>query len=350
MRDSFSRGDLQTWGYGDGYADAATEPRRLLADARSVVCVAVPYRTRSPHAHPLSGRVSAYAWSRDYHATLRTMLLTLVQILDGHAGRPVALAVCDTAPLGERARAAAAGVGWIGKHTNLISTKGGSYVFLGEVLTSLDLPIDVPLRKTCGSCARCVTACPTAALRGDYTIDARRCIADLTQRTDAVPRELRPMIGDWIWGCDLCQAVCPPNERAAVAGGPPFEPFDDRAAAPDLVALLHLKSGEFKRRYRPTAMGWRGAAVLRRNAALALGNKLDRSTVPALASALSGDPHPMVRGAAAWALGRIASPAALEHLRAAARMESDPGVLDEIEWALRDAVGTDGSPAPLEHL
>ena len=350
MRESFSRGDLETWGYGDGYAEAATAPRRLLEDARCVICIAVPYRTPSPAADPLSGRVSAYAWSRDYHATLRTMLQALVQMLDAHAGRPVALAVCDTAPLGERARAAAAGLGWVGKHTNLISPAAGSYVFLGEIVTSLDLPVDLPLRKTCGSCARCVTACPTSALRGDYTIDARRCIADLTQRTDPVPRELRAHVGEWVWGCDICQAVCPPNEGASLAGRQPFEPYETEVAAPDLVALLHLKSSEFKRRYRPTAMGWRGAAVLRRNAAIALGNKLDRSTVPALASALNGDPHPMVRGAAAWALGRIASPSALERLHAAAGTENDPGVRDEIEAALRDAFGTAPAQTPLEHL
>lgn len=350
MRESFSRGDLETWGYGNGYAEAATEPRMLLEDARCIVCIAVPYRTASPSGGPLSGRVSTYAWSRDYHATLRTMLQALVEVLDAHAGRPVARAVCDTAPLGERARAAAAGLGWVGKHTNLISPAAGSYVFLGEIVTSLDLPVDLPLRKTCGSCARCVTACPTSALRGDYTIDARRCIADLNQRTDAIPRDLRPYIGDWIWGCDICQTVCPPNERSRVAGRAEFGPYAPEVAAPDLVALLHLKSGEFKRRYRPTAMGWRGAAVLRRNAAIVLGNKLDRSTVPALVASLRGDPHQMVRGAAAWALGRIASPAAINALRAAAGTEGDAGVRVEIAAALRDAAGTAPAPMPLEHV
>ena len=351
MRASFARGDLETWGYGDGYADAATDPASLLEGARRVVCIAVPYRTPPPRRRsPLSGRVSNYAWSSDYHRQMRALLADLAGILNAYAAEVVARAVCDTAPLAERAHAAQAGLGWVGKHTNLISPAGGSYVFLGEVVTSLELPVDAPLRKTCGSCARCVTACPTGALRGDYTIDARRCIADLTQRTDRVPRELRPYLGDWVWGCDICQIVCPPNEQASVAGRPEFAAVDEALAAPDLVALLLLKSGEFKRRYRPTAMGWRGAAVLRRNAAIALGNRLDRAAVGPLLCALESDPHAMVRGACAWALGRIASPRAIAGLRAAAAAEEEASVREEIDGALADAVGTPAARTPFEHV
>ena len=337
MRASFARGDLATWRYDDAYAAAATDPATLLEAARSVVCIAVPYRTPEPQRKPLSGRVSSYAWSRDYHATIRSVLTKLAAMLDEHAGRSVSRIACDTAPLGERARAARAGLGWVGKHTNLISPTAGSYVFLGEIVTSLELPADAPLRKTCGNCTRCISACPTRALRGDYTIDAELCIADLTQRTDQVPRSLRPLIGDWVWGCDLCQIACPPNQRSATRGSREFSAAQEQTATPDLVSLLHLKSGDWKRSYRGTAMGWRGAAVLRRNAAIALGNALDRSTVPALETSLHEDPHPMVRGAAAWALGRIASPPAVEALRAAAASENDTSVLQEITLALSDA-------------
>jgi epoxyqueuosine reductase len=192
------------------------------------------------------------------------------------------------------------------------------------------------LKKTCGTCERCVAACPTGALRGDYTIDARRCIADLTQRTDAIPRDLRALVGDWVWGCDLCQEACPPTRLAAPGGAPRFAPVDDALAAPALVELLRLRSGAFKRRYQPTALGWRGAAVLRRNAAVALGNALDRSAVPALEDALATDPHPLVRGHAAWALGRIGSPRALASLAAtlARPAETDPTVRAEVAAAL----------------
>jgi epoxyqueuosine reductase len=190
------------------------------------------------------------------------------------------------------------------------------------------------LHKSCGSCARCVSACPTGALRGDYTINARRCISDLTQRRDAIPLEMRAFIGDWIWGCDLCQEACPPTRRASPRVDRSFEAPSAEQAFPDLQTLLAMRTGAFKRRFGKTAMGWRGAVVLRRNAAVALGNALDRATVPALARALREDPHPMVRGHAAWALGRIASPQALDALRARAHEEPEPSVQAEIERAL----------------
>ncbi len=335
LRASFARGDLATWPYDDAYARRASSPREALPNARSVVCVAVAYATQ-PNARraPLSGRVSNYAWSRDYHRTLRDLLARIAGAIDEVAGEPATRIACDTAPLSERAIAARAGLGWVGKHTNLIVPGSGSFVFLGEVVTTLALPASVPSKKTCGTCARCVSACPTGALRGDYTIDARRCIADLTQRTDAIPRELRPLIGDWVWGCDLCQDACPPTQRAGATGAAAFAPMDDAAAAPPLVALLQLRSSSFKRRFAPTAMGWRGAAVLRRNAAVALGNALDRSAVPALARALDTDPHEQVRGHAAWALGRIASPSARDALARPRDGESSSFVRDEIASAL----------------
>src|SRR5579875_2532306 len=224
---------------------------------------------------------------------------------------------CDTAPLAERAYAERAGLGWIGKHTNLIDRRYGSFVFLGEIVTTLVLEPDQPLKKSCGRCRRCVDVCPTGALRGDYTIDATRCISDLTQRTDGIPRELRPLVGQWVWGCDLCQDVCPPTVRSGVRAAAAFEPDSPEAAAPDLQRLLRMRAGEFRRTFARTAMGWRGPAVLRRNAAVALGNGLDRADVAVLIESLNTDPHPMVRGHAAWALGRIGSPRAFAALRAA---------------------------------
>jgi epoxyqueuosine reductase len=265
---------------------------------------------------------------------MRELLSAVAREIDDAAGEPVTAVACDTRPLAERAFAARAGLGWIGKHTNLISPRLGSFVFLGEVLTTLALPADVPLRKSCGACRRCVDACPTRALRGDYTIDAGRCISDLTQRTDSIPIELRPLIGDWVWGCDICQLVCPPTQNADQNAGVEWQPRDADTAQPWLLELLALRSGEFKRRYQSTAMGWRGAAVLRRNAAVALGNALDRATVPPLIESLRDDPHPMVRGHAAWALGRIGSPAALAALELHYSREPDATVRNEIRAAV----------------
>lgn len=337
MAKAFRRGDHATWGYGAEYARRASDPSALLAGARSVICIAVPYATESPQRNaPLLGRVSNYAWSADYHRELRALLKTIAKEIDSAAGAPVTAIACDTKPLAERAVAARAGLGWIGKHTNLISPGLGSFVFLGEIVTTLDLPADEPLRKSCGSCARCVAACPTSALRADYTIDATRCISDLTQRTGAIPPTMRPLIGDWVWGCDICQTVCPPNARAAKTAAPRWATSEPDAARPPLISLLQLRSAGFKHRYRDTAMGWRGAAVLRRNAAVALGNALDRSAVGALIESLQSDPHPMVRGHAAWALGRIGSPAAVDALRRQRASEQADAVRAEIRSALEE--------------
>ncbi|MGA7283877.1 MAG: tRNA epoxyqueuosine(34) reductase QueG, partial [Candidatus Cybelea sp.] len=232
MRESFSRGDLSTWGYDAEYARRASDPGELLRGARSVVCIAVPYATSRPEQRaPLQGRVSNYAWSSDYHRRLRVLLRSVADEIDGAAGGPVTAIACDTKPLAERAFAARAGIGWIGKHTNLIASRLGSFVFLGEIVTTLELPADGPLRKTCGTCARCIEACPTQALRGDYTIDANRCISDLTQRTDAIPAAMRPLVGQWVWGCDICQVVCPPTRHAGEASSH-WAPRDRGAASP----------------------------------------------------------------------------------------------------------------------
>ena len=363
MHEALARGDLATWSYDAAYADAATDPASLLPGARSIVCIAIPYATPIPRERRGHGRVSAYAWSRDYHRRMQTTLREIAARIDDLAADPntepnlnvklntepdgnvilslskdapqprTTRVVCDTAPLAERAFAARAGLGWIGKHTSLIVHGLGSAVFLGEIVTTLELEPDPPLRTSCGTCTRCVDVCPTGALRGDGTMDATRCISDLTQRRDAIPRELRPLIGTWVWGCDLCNDACPPSRIAGRAGDAAFAPLGADTAEPDLQHLLRLRGRAFAR-FRETAMGWRGATVLRRNAAVALGNELDRAGVPALAEALTGDPSPLVREHAAWALGRIGSPPAYAALREAARAETDRAVLGELALAL----------------
>jgi epoxyqueuosine reductase len=315
---------------------AASSPGRLLEGARCVICVAVPYATEHRSRAPLRGRVSNYAWSADYHRRMRALLTELATLIEAEAGAGTTRIACDTAPLAERAFAARAGLGWVGKHTNLINPQLGSFVFLGEIVTTVEFEADPALRKSCGSCTRCVEACPTGALRGDYTIDATRCIADLTQRTDSIPRAMRALIGDWVWGCDICQLVCPPTMRAANVAAADNAPLHEELAAPSLQRLLGLRSSEFKRLYRNTSIGWRGSAVLRRNAAVALGNALDRAAVPALAQALETDPHPMVREHAAWALGRIASPQALATLKLHEKREAHHSVRHEIALSLRE--------------
>lgn len=334
LRASFARGDLATWRYDATRADRAADPRTILHDAKSVICVAFAYATPGPRRAPLSGAVSNYAWSEDYHRRLQCALNEIAATIDALAGAPVTCVACDTKPLAERAFAARAGLGWIGRHTNLIAPRLGPFVFLGEIVTSLSIEPDGPLRKNCGGCTRCVEACPTNALRGDYTIDATRCISDLTQRTGSVPRHLRSFMGEWVWGCDICQRVCPPARRAGDRGSASDAPVTPDNASPDLLELLRMTASTFRKRFQPTAMGWRGGAVLRRNAAIALGNALDRAAVPSLVEALYDDPHPMVRGHAAWALGRIGSPRAQRALSDRLASESDATARDEILAAL----------------
>jgi epoxyqueuosine reductase len=333
MRAAFARGDFATWAYDDAYAAAATDPRTLLAGARSVVCIAIPFATPPPAQRRGRGRVSAYAWSRDYHQRMQLLLRAIAARIDVLAGEPATRVACDTAPLAERAFAARSGLAWIGKHTSAIVPGLGSAVFLGEIVTTLDLEPDAPVKISCGACTRCIDVCPTGALRGDGTIDATRCISDLTQRRDAIPRGLRPLIGTWVWGCDLCNDACPPSQRAGARGDETARPLDDESAAPTLTTLLQLRGSRF-RRWRRTAMGWRGPVVLRRNAAVALGNGLDRADVPALAAALTEDPSPLVRAHAAWALGRIGSARAAAALRGAAASDVDADVREEARLAL----------------
>ena len=252
MAAAFERGDFTTWGYDATYARRATDPQTLLLRGaqrdlhRRAVCIA---------GNPGEQRRCADAFRtmrgrRIIIGACATLLRRVAGEIDAAAGEPVTAIACDTRPLAERALAAAAGLGWIGKHTNLISPSLGSFVFLGEVVTTLELPPDAPLRKSCGECRRCVDACPTQALRGDYTIDATRCISDLTQRTDGIPPAMRPLIGDWVWGCDLCQLVCPPTVAAGTPGSSQWSPASRGTARPALVELLALRSGEFKRQYR----------------------------------------------------------------------------------------------------
>jgi epoxyqueuosine reductase len=192
------------------WAEKASEPAKLLPNAHSVVCVALSYSGRPAGATPEGcGRIARYAVGWDYHALMRDRLDLLARGIEsaGGAVRPFV----DTAPTMDKALAVRAGLGWQGRNTNVLSRKLGSFIFLGGVITDLVLEPDVPAVDGCGACRACVVACPTGALKGDYTIDARLCISYLTiEHRGPIPRELRPLIGDWVFGCDICQDVCPP--------------------------------------------------------------------------------------------------------------------------------------------
>ena len=289
------------------------------------------------------GRVAAYAWGEDYHNILRQRMESLMQRVQEIIGRPIAYrCFTDNAPILERELAQRAGLGWIGKNTCLIHPRLGSYLFLAEIFTDLALPPDpafVPDR--CGTCQRCLQACPTQCILPNRTIDARRCISYLTiELKSAIPPELRPLLEDWVFGCDICQQVCPWNRR--VAESPSFPEFQPRAeqvwlSIPEILSLTREK---FKQKFHHTPLmrsKWRG---LSRNAAVVLGN-LSRSRPPLhpnilkfFVHALQDHPDSLVRQHLAWSLAQLNLAIARQALQEHLQKESDPMVKAEIEALL----------------
>ena len=315
-----------------------TRPDKLLPGVRSVLALGLSYLTPDP-APPsgddtLRGRVSRYAWGRDYHRVMERRAKRLVASLEALGGGKARFYV-DYGPMPDRAAAHRAGIGWFGKNTNILTSEAGSWLFLAEILTDLDLEPDTPLKKSCGSCVACIPACPTDAIPAPYVVDNTRCISYHTiENRGTVPRELRPHFGDWVFGCDICQDVCPVNYRnAGTPGDAEFAASDVDRAYPDLIELLALSEDEFARRFRGTPLMRAKHEGMRRNVCIALGNAGDARAIPALRRALTG-PSALVRAHAAWALGRIGGPEAEAALRATLPTEADPDAREEIEAAL----------------
>jgi epoxyqueuosine reductase len=318
--------------------EARRHPGSWLPWARSVVSVAMNYYTPFPRetAPPgtTRGWISRYAWGDDYHTLLERRLDSLLAWICGEATETVqGRAYVDTGPVLEREFSGRAGIGWIGKNTHLISPKRGSWFFLGELFLSLSLPPDRSIMDRCGSCDLCLKACPTNAFVGPYRLDARRCISYLTiELKGSIPVEMRPLIGNHVFGCDICQDVCPYNAKAKPSGEPGFQPREG-LHAPELIPLLSLTEEEFRQRFKGSAIKRPKRRGFLRNVAVALGNLGSVESIPALVRALS-DPDTLVRGHAAWALGRIGTDKARAALAEALRQEIDPGAKVEMEQAL----------------
>ena len=288
------------------------DPRSILPECKSILVLALPY---SPHPFaPLpkgkekdvKGDVASYAWGEDYHSVLSKRLQTLVEFIEGQVGHPVSNRwYTDTGPILERDLAQRAGLGWIGKNTCLIHPHHGSYVLLAEILLGIELEPDPPFRTDhCGTCTRCIEACPTQCILPDRTIDAGRCISYLTiELKDDIPTQLRPLVGNWVFGCDICQTVCPWNRFATSDGDPALAPREG-LPQPNLIHELELTSQEFNRKFRNSAVKRSKHRGYLRNVAVALGNSKNPAAVPALQKALD-NPEPMVRKHAAWALDQI---------------------------------------------
>ena len=316
----------------------ANRPEELLEGAKSVISLAISYNTGEPDAPDgqSRGRIARYAWGDDYHQVIKERLHEFAAKLPEIAERPVSTRIfVDDGPMNDRAAAARAGVGWFGKNTNILTQSHGSWVFLSQVITNIPLKPDAPLKKTCGQCSLCIPACPTDAIVAPYTIDNKRCISYLTiELRGAIPLELRPLVGDWVFGCDICQDVCPVNRKAQSSLEPAFRQRHD-FAAPALMPLLELDQAAFSERFRRSPVKRAKRVGLQRNVCVALGNIGDPVAVPALANTLRHDSS-LVRRHAAWALGRIGGNEALDALHAALQDEQDDEVIAEIRLAIED--------------
>jgi epoxyqueuosine reductase len=314
-----------------------------MPEARTIVSLGISYLSDQPgqqsEAGTPRGKVARYAWGLDYHEVFKDKLWALHAYVQERLSRKVeARALVDTARIVDRAVAQRAGLGWYGKNTNLLNRERGSWILLGELLLDVELPPDEPVRTHCGSCTACMPACPTGALIAPGVLDNNRCISYLTiELKGPIPREMRPLIGDWVFGCDICQDVCPVNRKAVPGNHPEFAPEMGIGSSPSLIELLDMSEGEFKERFRKSPVKRAKWAGLRRNAAVALGNVGDPAAVPALVRALHGEPA-LVRGHAAWALGRLGGEEARSALRERQNTEADNWVREEIALAL-DSMG-----------
>jgi len=335
-------GFFERWHYGDPIIEANCRPQLALPNARSIVCTATSYyadvKTHDPTASGLAGAVSSYAWGLDYHKVIGRRLRALADFIEREFAGSLCLSCIDTGPMVDRAAAVRAGIAWFGKNGNVLTKRFGSYVFLAELLTTLELEPDEPLQTNCGSCTECIAQCPTGAIGPEGAVDGRRCLSDLTQMKGPIPLEYRRALGNRLWGCDDCQTCCPVNGRQAAASHPEFSPLAHIGTAMDLPSVLLMTTAQFRRRFGPTAMAWRGKAVLQRNAAVALGNSRDRRAVAPLVQALH-DRKPLVRGHAAWALGELGGDRAKGALEDLLLGERVAWVRDEAEDALHRLAG-----------
>lgn len=333
--------------------EAYGHPSGVLEGVRSVVMVALNYKPPADNCQAaeedsstgVPARVAAYArGTADYHDLLRVRLRELGAVL--HALQPGChtRGVVDTAPLLERDFARLAGIGWFGKNTMLIHKRLGSFFFLAGLLTDLELEPDEPHHTShCGTCTRCLDVCPTDAFPEPGVLDARRCISYLTiERKGSIPEALRTGIGDWLFGCDLCQDVCPWNRKAPATSEPDLLPIRERSPA-DALRLLQTPDADLQPQVRGTPLSRPGLAGLKRNAALVLGNSGDARAVPVLRDGLS-HPDPVVRGACVWALKQLQAEGLQTLLQSVLEMETDPDVLAEIREALASRVPFSSHP------
>ena len=327
-------------GYMERNTEKRLDPEKLLPGARSILSLALNYfhPYELPYERSTRGSISRYASGDDYHQVLKKKLQELLDFVREREPGVQEKIYIDTGPVLDKYWAARSGVGWLGKHTNVLARNLGSWFFLGEILLTLDLEYDLPSPDFCGSCTRCIEACPTGAIVEPYRLDSRRCISYLTiELREDIPEKWREPMGNLIFGCDICQDVCPWNRQAPDSRVEEFKPRKENRA-PELKELARLSAQDFRKRYRGSPMKrtrWRG---LMRNVAVAMGNSRDPEMIPELESMLNLE-DPMVRRHAAWALARIGTLEALEALRQRMEREENEETRGTLEKILHQRLG-----------
>ena len=333
----------QELGYQSGFEESdiekRTEPLQLLNEAESIVAIAVAYPSRMENAPTgkrgaRRGIFCRASWGVDYHTALRERLKLLSNWLEERVEGVRIESMVDTGALVDRAVAERAVIGWSGKNCSIITPEFGSYVYLGELITNIPFAPDKPMEDECGDCRLCLDVCPTGALIEGGQLNAQRCIAFLTQTKGTLPDEFRSHIGNRLYGCDTCQTVCPKNKGKINWIHEEFKP-DPELAKPLLTPLLTISNREFKTKFGHVSGSWRGKKPIQRNAILALAHFKEEAAIPDLIGLLKNDDRPVIRGTAAWALGKIGGEQAKVALEEADLIEQDENVLAEINKGLQ---------------
>ncbi|SHN22319.1 tRNA epoxyqueuosine(34) reductase QueG [Gracilibacillus kekensis] len=334
--------EQQALGYASGFEKGSneerTEPKRLLPQAESIIAIALAYPTRIKN-DPKSvkgdrrGMFCRASWGTDYHLVLQEKLDQLADFLQEKIGDFQYSSMVDTGELSDRAVAERAGIGFSGKNTLIISPEYGSYMYLGEMITNIPFEADQPLQEGCGTCTKCLDACPTGALVEAGRLNAQQCLAYLTQTKGFLPDEHRDKLGNFIYGYETCQVVCPYNKGVDFHHHEQFEPDPD-LVKPRLVDLLSISNKEFKSKFGKMAGSWRGKKPLQRNAIIALGHYKEVAALDVLIELMQQDPRPVIRGTAAWSIGKIGEKRGFQAIRDAKIQETNEEVINEMNKGL----------------
>ena len=331
----------RTTGFEHKNIEERLDPKLSLASARTIISIALAYPRRLPQQPQKTayrrGKITPNSWGLDYHYILQDKLERLARGIEELTADFEYKGMVDTGALVDTAVARRAGIGFIGKNGLVISKEFGSYMFLGELITNLELEPDQPVDYDCGDCNRCVEACPTSCLLGDSTMDARRCLSFQTQDKGMMDLEFRKKIKTVIYGCDICQICCPYNKGI---DSPPVVDIDPDLAQPELIPFLELSNGQFKEKFGLIAGSWRGKNILQRNAIIALANAHDRSAIPKLLEIIDKGHNPIHAATAIWALGELVKDPSEELVAFIEGLQSDhPDILAERSAFLKLAKG-----------